>query len=95
MLGLEVTSGDPRQLFVTWQPDPCASGYEVTTRDDCEDIVSQELASKNNYHFVTGLESPLSHRVYMRPVYPGDERGPEVTFPQTTGKPKFKLISFT
>ncbi|XP_022111715.1 netrin receptor DCC-like, partial [Acanthaster planci] len=84
VLGLEVTSGDPHQLFVTWQPDPCVSGYELTTRDECEDIVYQEMTLENAYHFITGLESPLSHRVYMRPVYPGNERGPEVTFPQIT-----------
>ncbi|XP_022097856.1 uncharacterized protein LOC110983161 isoform X2 [Acanthaster planci] len=84
VLGLEATSGDPRQLFVTWQPDLCASRYELTIRDECADVVSQELTSENAYHFVTGLEYPLSHRVYMRPVYPGDELGPEVTFPQTT-----------
>ncbi|XP_038053143.1 uncharacterized protein LOC119725691, partial [Patiria miniata] len=26
VLGLEVTSGGPHQLFVAWQPDPCSSG---------------------------------------------------------------------
>ncbi|XP_022095017.1 uncharacterized protein LOC110981618 [Acanthaster planci] len=84
VIGLEVTSGDPHQLFVTWQPDPCAFGYEFTTRDECEDIISQELISENGYHFVSGLASPLSHRVYIRPMYSDDERGPEVTFPRIT-----------
>ncbi|XP_038052730.1 uncharacterized protein LOC119725398 [Patiria miniata] len=83
VLGLEVTSGGPHQLFVAWQPDPCSSGYEVTTRDDCGNIVSQESITETTYHFITGLKLPLNNRVYIRPLYPGDVKGPEVTFSQT------------
>ncbi|XP_038052727.1 uncharacterized protein LOC119725395 [Patiria miniata] len=83
VLGLEVSSGDPHQLFVAWQPDPCSSGYELTTTDECEDTIAQE-SIQETFHFITGLESTLNYRVYIRPLYPGDVKGPEVTKPPIT-----------
>ncbi|XP_022098115.1 polycystic kidney disease protein 1-like 2 isoform X2 [Acanthaster planci] len=71
VLGLQVTSGDPHQLFVSWQPDPCASGYELVTRDECTgEILFQESLPETTYHFITGLESPFNCRLFIRPVYP-------------------------
>ncbi|XP_038059716.1 uncharacterized protein LOC119730762 [Patiria miniata] len=83
VLGLEVTSGDPHQPFVAWQPDACSSGYELTTRDECGNSVSQETILETTYHFITDLKFPLNYRVHFRPLYPGDVKGPEVTFSQT------------
>ena len=82
VLGLGVTSGDPHQLLIAWQPDSCASGYslqyELTNRGQCEEISSPQrisiqdtLNGQTTYNFIIGLESRSVYMVYIRPLYDG------------------------
>ncbi|XP_022111479.1 receptor-type tyrosine-protein phosphatase delta-like [Acanthaster planci] len=77
VLGLDVTSGDPHQLFITFQPDACASDYEL--RHQCEDIASVHRVPQTFNYFLTGIESPSNYIVQVRPIYIGGVRGPEVS----------------
>ena len=81
VLGLQVSSGDPHQLYVTWQPDPCTSSFEVTHQ--CQDIPLR--ITNTSRHFFTGLESSSNLPVYVRPIY-GDVTGPDASFPPPTSK---------
>ncbi|XP_038068801.1 angiopoietin-1 receptor-like [Patiria miniata] len=94
VLGLKVISDDPHQLQVTWQPDPCVSGYileyALTNRGQCEEIESPQRVSlpgpldgQTTSHVITGLISSSTYMVYIRPQYNGTQ-GPEASTSGTT-----------
>ena len=94
VLGLKVTSDDPYELQVSWQPDPCISGYTLqyalTNRGQCEEIESPQpvpvpdvLDGQTTSHTITGLEAHSTYVVYLRPLYSGTE-GPDVSASGTT-----------
>ncbi|XP_038066690.1 tyrosine-protein phosphatase 99A-like [Patiria miniata] len=84
VLGLKVMPIDRYQLQVSWQPDPCVSGYileyALTNRGQCEEIESPQWVSlpgpldgQTTSHVITGLISSSTYMVYIRPLYNGTQ----------------------
>ncbi|XP_022097192.1 tyrosine-protein kinase receptor Tie-1-like [Acanthaster planci] len=94
VLGLKVIPNDPRALFVSWQPDPCVSGYKLeyalTNRGQCEKIESPQrvvfpntLDAETTSQVIIGLEDHSTYMVYILPQY-SSTQGPEVSTSGTT-----------